>query len=1649
MTDGAPSEPVATGTYDLLLSRLTAAAEELATRAESLNRRRTEAFGSSTLEVIATNRVRTATAVVPRDVAAVGDQLLLGYNAPVRATGEMRPEDVFGVHGFSFSDGDGDGDGSGDGADGVDGDGVGEPRGGEPGRGEPRRGEPGRVPQVDIAPNPGGLADSVLDDERFRSDFAHLFTYYKQARLQQLYRAGDKLLAVFRTARSATSLVVMRWQITHGRLYYVDDKGDRDHRFLPPTELTWTAAGRDDNLDGEFFLVADRVLLSPRRGKVRIMLDDGTAGHRPLLEETVEREQTLEDCALAYTVLGDLVLLRLRPYTEEADRYYVVNLLVDSAVRLDAIGAAFRELPNRQGLIFPSGVYLRTGEERLFDFNVEGMELQEIVTSPNGEDVLYVFHENEGGRSILLPYNLVRQDVVNPIWCHGHCLFDDGRMVVFREEAEPVTVHPIQVWDTPFCSAEYYASQPHDAGPLNRIGNADLVSGIGDALALRRLIRDVAPSTATFADVISQAGRVLDTHQHWYASSDVGDLAAPTRDVRTVAEEIIGQFEQVQEIRAAAAAELDAAATEQQDLIRALRQAPPATAAAFIATLSEIRIHLGRLLTLRDQREIDTDRLDGLVGSAEEQLATVAAEAAEHLASDGAFAHYGEQFDALTTRLGGVTTAAEAGELLAETDQVAADLDLVTATVGDLEIDNLPVRTAVLEQVAQVAAGLNQVRGRIEARHDTLVEAEHGAAFTTELGLLAQALTTSLARVDTPEECDDTLTRLLGQLEALETAAPRTEAQLAELAARRDQVEETIGAKRQRLVEDRLRLADQLASAARRNIDRLASRAAELTTAAEVAGFFAADPAAQRARSLIDQLRELGEAVRADELQSALGRAGDDAQRALRDRLELYDGDQVRFGEHRFSVDARARNLTITPVGDGLEAALTGTDLRIPLDDPALTAHRDRWNDPLPSETPQLYRSAFLAAELFANRRADVVAALAAGQGARTAEATDRALLDLVHAEMADRLDEGYDRGVHDLDTVRLLVGIASAAADAGPLLTPGPTRAAAMLAWFEAHPEGRARWEARGRALAEVDADTTELAAAAAADFAIDEAAATYLLVELARIDGAGGLRFGVEKRVDALAARLRKTPAVAKARTHLLGGDRPDVAGLRSVMADLVAAGADDAGLGHAVPELSALVCLPDVAVDVVGDVELTIEVDGLIGRHPTVVDGRFEGRIDELLDAAAAHRRDVVPSHKTFSAERRRAIAEVADTLRLDDIEPRVPEGFVRNRLITDVYLPLIGANLVRQIGGAGDTTGQRSGLLMLLSPPGYGKTTLVDYLADRLGMALVKISGPSLGHDVTSLDPGQAPNAAARQELERINMAFALGTNVMLYVDDIQHTSPELLQRFISLCDAQRRIDGVWQGAPTTFDLRGKRFAVVMAGNPYTESGERFRIPDMLANRADTFNLGDVVGGENGELFALSYLENSLTANPVSAVLAGRERADIELFLRAAAGEPLDESRLSHPYSSAEVADIVALLGHLRAVQEVVLAVNRQYIASAATDADYRTEPAFLLQGSYRNMVRMAARLLPAMTAAEVAAVIDDHYQAEAQSLTGDAEANLLRLADLRGVMTDDRRLRWEEILEVFGRQQRLGRTDDPAIQAAGLVADAIGKLAERP
>jgi len=233
---------------------------------------------------------------------------------------------------------------------------------------------------------------------------------------------------------------------------------------------------------------------------------------------------------------------------------------------------------------------------------------------------------------------------------------------------------------------------------------------------------------------------------------------------------------------------------------------------------------------------------------------------------------------------------------------------------------------------------------------------------------------------------------------------------------------------------------------------------------------------------------------------------------------------------------------------------------------------------------------------------------------------------------------------------------------------------------------------------------------------------------------------------------------------------------------------------------------------------------------------------------------------------------------------------------------------------------------------------------------------------------------------------------------------------------------------------------------MAGNPYTESGDVFKIPDMLANRADIYNLGDVLGGKE-EVFSLSYIENSLTSNSVLAPLALREMGDVYKLVAMAKGEKVAASDLKHQYNGAELNEITQVMKHLLEIQKVILKVNLQYIESAATADNYRTEPPFKLQGSYRNMNKMAEKVSAVMNRAELMQLIGDHYVGEAQTLTSGAEENLLKLALLRGDVTSEQKDRWQYICQSYSNIQQKNLDVDPTTQAVEQLTQMAASLAD--
>ncbi|MDR1063661.1 MAG: AAA family ATPase, partial [Azoarcus sp.] len=941
-----------------------------------------------------------------------------------------------------------------------------------------------------------------------------------------------------------------------------------------------------------------------------------------------------------------------------------------------------------------------------------------------------------------------------------------------------------------------------------------------------------------------------------------------------------------------------------------------------------------------------------------------------------------------------------------------------------------------------------------------LSSTESAAEFGAQFKLFGQTLENAIELADTPEKCDDALTRLLAQLEELEGRFAEQENYLADIAAKRETVYETLLAKRQTLLDAKNRRARAIVDAAVRILDGIAHRVAQFDDLGALHGYFASDPLIGKLRTQIAELRALGDGIGADDLDTRLKTARDQALRMVRDQSELISdgGDTLRFGRHVFTVSRQSFDLTLVPREGALQFHLSGTDYYAPLapeENAELEACRAHWDQLLVSETPAIYRAEYLAGTL--------LEAAITGEAGETGldwpglqtlclEANDLGpLLEKLRIWSADRYREGYQKGVHDTDAARILAALVNMQSAAG-LLSYGPdARALAMLYWHHGCRNEerdallrqavsvmnvRAQYGTRD-SLKRLEKTLAETFAGFAPDFGFDATrdslgrqAARYLIRQLAAAQtgkfwlisaAAADLADALQKKLESsglLADWQRDLDAATPAERWRIALDWTRAAARREPQ---LAIWADEAATKFAAPA-------PRERLN--ADLDTTLK--NLLGDHPRIRNGELPLNLHDFWRRYLNHAEVAAAGFNAMQRARHRLLGAEKQRLRLDQFQAKPLSSFVRNRLIDEVYLPIVGDNLAKQIGATGNASrSDRMGLLLLISPPGYGKTTLMEYIADRLGMIFVRINCPALGHAVTALDPATAGNIAARQELEKLNLGLLMGNNVMLYLDDIQHTHPEFLQKFIALADGTRRIEAVRNGEkgsePHTCDLRGKRFAIVMAGNPYTESGEVFKIPDMLANRADIYNLGDVLSGREA-LFALSYIENSLTANPVLLPLASRDPRDVHLLVRMAEGETIAGSDFAHGYSTAELNELRALMQRLFRARDLLLKVNLAYIESAAQQDAYRTEPPFKLQGSYRNMAKLSARITPQMDEGELDALLRDHYRGEAQTLTTGAEENLLKLALLLDSQTEEEKSRWQNIRDEYVRRKKLGGDD---------------------
>lgn len=1596
---------LAGGTYEILRNRLRDSSSDLRQRLARLNDDRNDVFGNIETKLIATERVSTQNNCVPRDIVSIGDHFVFGYNVQFGLKTEIELPDVFSIY----------------------------------------RMQNHQFQQANL---------DLIGDERFVRDFGELYRFYKGTTFLRFFINGPNFHMVFQVGKTARDIKSFKWRMTGTTIEYIDNRSDHEVKRPPQHAFDWQRATRDMHRYGDHphISIEDKLFVETVGGDLTIKVENNTSIGEGIYQEPVDNpDQKLDDAETHYAIIGNLVLLKIKPYQEDQFRYIVFSGKINQAVRLDELQYACVMLPGDQGLIFPGGYYLQTGEFKRFDHGLSDMRFERMIASANGEDYLYLFSSLQNGTYVQLRYNQIRQSVETPLVCHGQTFFEAGEMICFKTQDTPQKHHPIQIWQTPF-TGENFLPESNTDSLLFKIGNKDLVRGMAECGELLHLIDKDDSYDGLYDDLVKKSGDILDSY-FWIGKDEAYQLNEPLEGIKQAASAAVDEFEKVVRVRQSTAQQTEQVGASIESTLKNIHRERFESINDFVASLTRLREHRGHTITLKDLKFVDEGLVDKLEARVIEQSERLSRRCVDFLLQPDSLKPYQDQIATAQAKVREVDTVAIAKKLGEEIDSAASELEMLTETVSNLQIDDTTQRTQIIDAIGDVFASVNRVRSSLKNRRRDLVGVEGRAEFASQMKLLEQTTAGYLDVCDAPVKCDDYLTKVMVQLEELEGRFAEFDEFIETLAQRREDVYTAFESRKVALVEQRNRRAESLASAADRILKGIDSRVSAMDSTEAIAAYFAGDLMVAKVRNLIDELDELGDAVRVGDLQGRLKVVREDAMRGLKDRQDLFEdgGDVIRLGTRKFAVNTQPLDLTTVLRDGNLCLHLTGTQFFEPMNEPRLEDSRDLWDQSLISENRKVYRGEFLAMSMFDEaRRVDPSTINPAWVASR----------------MGGRFNEGYSKGVHDVDASQILQAIVTIDAKLG-LLRYAPTLRSASQFWFQqilddkrrnemtdwiagfaklarAFPDAEPAVQFRDR-LAELSHDDAGIWQSIFGDAVTPQHIADYLFAELIvapeKVTASG--------RVIELLSEFEETLPKSD-RTQWL------VAGLKSTQSDPVRSfvlarnwadafldkrsrrqtGAESAGeIDPSTWYRDELAWLILRSTDQGGssdsltglkivDVSVATRLTGLAGSHDAIRGGEMSFHYHEFIKRLRDYENHVVPRFEALHKAKSELIAAARKDMRLDEFKPKVLSSFVRNQLLDEVYLPMIGDNLAKQMGTVGeDKRTDRMGLLLLISPPGYGKTTLMEYIANRLGLVFMKINGPAIGHGVTSLDPAEAPNAAAREEIERLNLALEMGDNVMLYLDDIQHTHPELLQKFISLCDATRKIEGVRNGRTRTYDLRGRRVAVVMAGNPYTESGDRFQIPDMLSNRADVYNLGEIIG-DQADAFENSYLENCLTSNSTLAPLSSAPPQDARQIILAAKRDSIEGIDLQSGLPLDQVRDMFEVTRKLMRVRDVVLKVNRAYIRSAAQADAYRTEPPFKLQGSYRNMNRIAERVAPVMNDSELQTLIISNYEQDAQTLTTDNEANVLKFKELMGILNPEESQRWDAIKYAFVENVRM-------------------------
>ena len=930
---------------------------------------------------------------------------------------------------------------------------------------------------------------------------------------------------------------------------------------------------------------------------------------------------------------------------------------------------------------------------------------------------------------------MIEQKLDTPLICHGFTRFEGGELICFSGQDEPQKHHTIQLWKTPYISESFQV--PHETDSyLNKIGNKDIVRGMAECHELLGLIYRKDAYENLYIDLVKLTSAVLDSY-FWINHSETFALGEVVLEIRRAAEAAVSEYEKVLQLKQNTKKTTVEVESQTSSAFTNIDHRRFDKIDDFVQSLASLRSLRGDVISLRDLRYVDhglVDRLEQSVGERTEKLAT---RCVSFLLREDALKTYADRIAAVTEQIQTVEKVADARKVEQEIEASSNELEMLIDIVSNLKVEDTTQRTAIIDNISTNFSRINQSRAALKRRIKELMSVEGVAEFNAQIKLLNQGVVNYLDVSDSPEKCDDFLTKLMIQVEELEGRFSEFDEFVEQLTEKREEIYAAFESRKLAIVESRNKRANSLAKSADRILSGIRSRTEQLKTINEINGYFAADLMIDKVRDIVRQLGELEDTVKVDDIQSRLKSIREDAVRQLKDKQELFvDGENIiKLGNRQFTVNRQPLDLTTVYRNDALQLHLTGTNFFEEIEDERLMATRDVWDQDVVSENRDVYRVEYLTFCLMKSLETDAEYSVES-----LARMSDEDLLKFIQKFMGPRYSEGYIKGVHDQDAFLLLRSLLKVQPALGLLRYQSGARALASLYWeYFCDPETKALFASKltgfgrimqvfpqtGQQQYYVNELQNQLSQFVLQQSYFDQAliqeAAEYLFQELVR-----GEAFVISKQAADLYLEFEKYLKHNNALERLqesLANTNESPANWFLLARDWVQAYLDhldsDEDFDY-LDEVALLLLQDKLDRSRLIDATVTAQISGLSGSHARIQNGEYHLHFNRYMKRLTEFESVNVPRYQSYLELKKEIVDRARHAMRLDEFRPRVLTSFVRNRLLDEVYLPVIGDNLAKQMGEAGEQKRtDRMGLLMLVSPPGYGENDVNGIYCQSVG------------------------------------------------------------------------------------------------------------------------------------------------------------------------------------------------------------------------------------------------------------------------------------------------------------------------------------------